>query len=153
MYMQSLKESMNEAAKIYGVEKTFYLTNGSTQGILTAILSFLKYNDSLVVTKNCHQSVYDAIKLATVQKPGYDNKPFVLEQKHIDRQKTIDRICFESLKNMGLEYYKFALTDRSFFKTVRGKMLKNKNFLNDFATLRADSVMKFDKAVLLKYRY
>ena len=99
------------------------------------------------------QSVYDAIKLATVQKPGYDNKPFVLEQKHIDRQKTIDKICFESLKNMGLEYYKFALTDRSFFKTVRGKMLKNKNFLNDFATLRADSVMKFDKAATKRGKY
>lgn len=63
----TIKESMARAAQIYEVEHTFYLTNGSTQGILTALLSFLEPNDLVLAVQNCHQSVFDAISLARAQ--------------------------------------------------------------------------------------
>ena len=74
----TIKESLDNAAKIYGVENTFYLTNGSTQGILTILLSILKYDDSILVLKNCHQSVFDAVSLAqanaVILEPEFDKE-------------------------------------------------------------------------------
>lgn len=72
----AIKESMEMAAKICGVEHTLYLTNGSTQGILTILLSFLKPGDTILVARNCHQSVYDGVSLAQAKalilEPEYD---------------------------------------------------------------------------------
>lgn len=60
----AIKNSLSKAAQLYGVANTFYLTNGSTQGILTILLSFLEYNDLIIVAENCHQAVFDGISLA-----------------------------------------------------------------------------------------
>ena len=74
----AIKESMERTAKLYEMEHSFYLTNGSTQGILTILLSFLKANDMILVAKNCHQSVFDAVSLAqarsVILEPAFDNE-------------------------------------------------------------------------------
>lgn len=65
-----IKEAFERAARIYGSHKSYYLVNGSTCGILAAIASVCRYGDSLIVARNCHKSVYNAIQLLNL-KPIY----------------------------------------------------------------------------------
>ena len=53
-----LKEAQKEAAALYGAEETFFLVNGSTCGILSAISAALQEGQRLLITRNCHKSVY-----------------------------------------------------------------------------------------------
>lgn len=56
-------KSMKHAAEVYGTKKTYYLVNGSTCGILTAISAAVRRNGKIIVARNCHKSVYHAIEL------------------------------------------------------------------------------------------
>lgn len=56
-----LKEAQERAAKLYGAEETCYLINGSTVGILSAIMGCTEKGDTVLVARNCHKSVYHAI--------------------------------------------------------------------------------------------
>lgn len=56
-------ESMKSTAKLYGAENTFYLINGSSAGLLTAISATTKRGNKVIVARNCHKSVYNAIYL------------------------------------------------------------------------------------------
>lgn len=73
-----IKKSLDRTAKIYEMEHSFYLTNGSTQGILSILLSFLKNDDLILIAKNCHQSVFDATELAqaryVILEPDFDEE-------------------------------------------------------------------------------
>lgn len=53
-----LKEFMEEAARIYGADQSFYLVNGSTCGILSAICGCTKRGGTILMARNCHKSVY-----------------------------------------------------------------------------------------------
>lgn len=53
-----LKELQDKAAKAYGAEESFYLVNGSTCGILSAISAAVPFGGELLITRNCHKSVY-----------------------------------------------------------------------------------------------
>ena len=64
-----LKESMERAAMLFGTRKSFYLVNGSTQGILSAICSQIKRNDKVICARNCHKSVFNGLILTA----GYVN--------------------------------------------------------------------------------
>ena len=60
----ALKKSQKKSAQIYGVKQTIYLTNGSTSGIITAVLSCVKSGDKVLVWENSHPSHKNAVKLA-----------------------------------------------------------------------------------------
>ena len=65
-----LKESMDSATSVFGGKGTFYSVNGSTGGILGAIRAITKTGDKVIVARNCHKSVYNAIELCLL-KPIY----------------------------------------------------------------------------------
>jgi len=65
-----LKDSMDAIAKLYGTKKTIFLVNGSTVGILSAIGGIHEAEDTVLVARNCHQSVYHGITLFKL-KPMY----------------------------------------------------------------------------------
>ena len=48
--------SQKKAAKIYGTKYTYYLTNGSTSGILASALASVKNNEKLLIWNKSHQS-------------------------------------------------------------------------------------------------
>lgn len=50
-------------SRFYGSVKSFLLVNGSTCGIMSAILSACDFGDKIIVARNCHKSVYNAIEL------------------------------------------------------------------------------------------
>lgn len=58
-----LKESMDRAAKIYGAKKTYYLVNGSTCGILSAVCAFAEQGGKILMARNCHKSAYHGLIL------------------------------------------------------------------------------------------
>lgn len=55
-----LKESMDKVAEIYGADKTYYLVNGSTGGILSAISGAVTEGGMLLMARNSHKSAYHA---------------------------------------------------------------------------------------------
>ncbi len=71
-----LKEAQERAARIYKAEETHFLVNGSTVGILSAILGVTRRGDKVLVARNCHKSVYNALELnelqATYVYPSFD---------------------------------------------------------------------------------
>lgn len=58
-----LEKAQKRAARLYGSEKTYYLINGSTCGILSAIFAGTKRGDKILVARNSHKSVYHGIYL------------------------------------------------------------------------------------------
>lgn len=58
-----LKEAQERAARLYGSKESFFLVNGSTCGILTAITAAFHRGDKVLVARNCHKAVYHAIEL------------------------------------------------------------------------------------------
>lgn len=58
-----LKEMQESAAAVFGAEETHFLINGSTVGILSAILGITNKNDTVLVARNCHKSVYHGIQM------------------------------------------------------------------------------------------
>lgn len=53
-----LKKSMDWAAKLYGADKTYYLINGGSCGILSAISATVSHGGTILMGRNCHKSAY-----------------------------------------------------------------------------------------------
>lgn len=58
-----LKDAMDEAAAIYGADRSWYLVNGSTCGILSAVFATTENGGKILTARNCHKAVYHAIYL------------------------------------------------------------------------------------------
>lgn len=52
-----------KAAQLYGAEESFYLVNGSTAGILSAVSCALPVGGRILMCRNCHKSAYHAAYL------------------------------------------------------------------------------------------
>lgn len=58
-----LRLAAEKAEKLFHSEHSYMLINGSTCGILSAIHATTKYNDSIIIARNCHKSVYNGCML------------------------------------------------------------------------------------------
>lgn len=58
-----IKKSLNEIAEVYGARESFMLVNGSTSGLMAAIFACCKRGDSILIARNCHKAVYNAITI------------------------------------------------------------------------------------------
>ena len=58
-----LRDSMKWAADVYGADQTYYMINGSTGGILAAVCGSVPRGGRILVSRNCHKSVYHGICL------------------------------------------------------------------------------------------
>ena len=58
-----IKNIENKAKRIYGSKRSFILVNGSTCGILAGIRSVINFGDKVLVARNSHKSVYNAIEI------------------------------------------------------------------------------------------
>lgn len=56
-------EVQNLAEKLYNVKKAFLLVNGATGGILSAVRAMTDRGDKVIVARNSHKSVYNALEL------------------------------------------------------------------------------------------
>lgn len=58
-----LLELQQKAAALYGAEESFYLVNGSTTGILSAVSAALPQGGHILMARNCHKCAYHAVYL------------------------------------------------------------------------------------------
>lgn len=55
-----LLEAQRRANRLYGADETFFLVNGSTCGVLAAVMTAAGPGDEILIARNCHKSVYHA---------------------------------------------------------------------------------------------
>lgn len=84
---------INEAQKLlsdfYKCKKSYFLVNGSTSGNLAMIFSTFNEGDKVIVERNCHRSIFNAIIMRKL-KPVYIknninktfNAPFSIDMEH-----------------------------------------------------------------------
>lgn len=74
----AILESEALLADLYGVEKSYFLVNGSTVGNLAMILAACSPKDVVLVQRNSHKSILNGLKMAGVQPifahPTYDDE-------------------------------------------------------------------------------
>lgn len=58
-----LLSSQQRAARVYRAEESFFLVNGGTAGILSAVSAVAQDGKNLLMARNCHKSVYNAVML------------------------------------------------------------------------------------------
>lgn len=61
-----LLEAQQRAARVYGAEESFYLVNGSTCGILSAVAAATRPGGSILMARNCHKAAYHAVLLGNL---------------------------------------------------------------------------------------
>lgn len=65
-------------ANLYKAKKSFFLVNGSTVGNLAMVMSFCSENDIVLVQRNCHKSIMNALRLAKARpiflEPEFDSQ-------------------------------------------------------------------------------
>ncbi len=62
-----IKNTQNKIAEIYGVKNSYMLVNGTTSGIISAILTATNPKDSILVQRDCHKSVFSAAILGDLR--------------------------------------------------------------------------------------
>ena len=62
-----IKNASDRAARLYGADKTLMLVNGSTAGILSAVCGATRRKGKIIVARNCHVSVYNALIMAQLE--------------------------------------------------------------------------------------
>ncbi len=65
-----IKETQELYTRLYGAKCSFLLVNGTTGGILASILSSVAQGKKLLMSRGCHKSVYNGVKLGNI-KPVY----------------------------------------------------------------------------------
>ena len=61
---ECIDEAQQLLADVYGVNKSYFLINGSTVGNLAMILSCCGEHDIVLLQRNCHKSIINGLKLA-----------------------------------------------------------------------------------------
>ena len=59
-----LREAMERTAAQWGADRTWYLVNGSTCGLLAGIRALARRGSEVLCARNCHKAVYHALELA-----------------------------------------------------------------------------------------
>lgn len=67
-----LQEAQERANRLYGAQETYYLVNGSTCGVLAAIMSVTQPGDEILMARNCHKAVYHAVIMQGLRPRYYD---------------------------------------------------------------------------------
>ncbi len=92
-----LKEAQERANRLYGAQETFYLVNGSTCGVLAAVLSVTQPQDEILIARNCHKAVYHAMIMQGLTPRYY--YPGIIREYGI-----YDGICAEEISALLKKY-------------------------------------------------
>jgi len=65
-----IKDGFKKAAQLFGAKESFYLINGSSSGILSAVCGATNRGDQIIIARNVHCSVINAVYLNEL-KPLY----------------------------------------------------------------------------------
>lgn len=65
-----LREIERKAELLYNAKRAFLLVNGATAGILASVRAVTTADDKVLIARNCHKSVYNAVELCSLNS-GY----------------------------------------------------------------------------------
>lgn len=69
-----LREAQERANRLYGADETFFLVNGSTGGILAAVMAAARPDEEILIARNCHRAVYHAALMQNLKVHYYQPK-------------------------------------------------------------------------------
>lgn len=58
-----LREAQERMAEVFGADRSYFLINGSTCGLLAAVSAAVPKGGKILIARNCHKAVYNAIYL------------------------------------------------------------------------------------------
>ncbi|MFD2923431.1 aminotransferase class I/II-fold pyridoxal phosphate-dependent enzyme [Halobacillus naozhouensis] len=59
-----IKEAQELASQFFESDNTYFLVNGTTSGILAAVMSVCRQGETVIVQRNCHKSILHGLELA-----------------------------------------------------------------------------------------
>ena len=65
-----LKDIQDRYAKLYDCKRSYLLINGTSGGLIAAILASVPAGKKLIMARNCHKSVFNALTLGNIE-PSY----------------------------------------------------------------------------------
>lgn len=106
-----LLEAQKRCAVLFGAEESFFLVNGSTSGILSAIMSVCKDGDEIAVARNCHKSVYSALVFSGA------NPVYIMPEK-IEDADFLGEISLEQVQKTVTEQTKAVILTSPTFEGI-----------------------------------
>ena len=94
-------DTMKKYKKLYGVRKSYLLVNGTSGGLVSAILSTVNRGEKIAIARNSHKSIFNAIVLGGLN-PVYIY-PDEIEENHIVGQISPDAVRKAFEKNKGIK--------------------------------------------------
>ncbi|MGI6765727.1 MAG: aminotransferase class I/II-fold pyridoxal phosphate-dependent enzyme [Lentihominibacter sp.] len=73
-----IMDAQKKYSRLYGVEHSYLLINGTSGGIIASILATVKPGRKLIMARNCHKSVFNALTLGHIQ-PVYAAPEYIEE--------------------------------------------------------------------------
>ncbi len=73
-----IMDAQKKYSGLYGVEHSYLLINGTSGGIIASILATVKPGRKLIMARNCHKSVFNALTLGHIQ-PVYAAPEYIEE--------------------------------------------------------------------------
>lgn len=88
-----LKELQENAARVFHAEETHYLINGSTVGLLSAVMGCTERGGRILMARNCHKSVYNAVYINELRPvyiyPEFSEETDLNGEIHVDQIKKL----------------------------------------------------------------
>ncbi len=121
----AIRKAENDLARLTGAKKGFILTGGSTLGIFAMLYAVSGKGNKIIIEKNSHKSVFNALKLFNIE-------PVFLPQKIVNGLSETDMRVIDELCDNGV--IGALLTSPDYFGRVRNikeaaLMLHKKNKL------------------------
>lgn len=85
-----IRETAEKYRALYGVKASYPLINGTSGGLIAAVLASVKKGSKLVMARNCHKSVFNALTLGGIE-PVYAY-PSMVEEYGISGKITPEEI-------------------------------------------------------------
>ncbi len=85
-----IAETMNRYKAMYGAKESYLLINGSSAGLIGAIMTVVPRGGKLIMARNCHKSVFNGVMMAGGQ-PVYA-QPELIEEYGISGEVTAAEI-------------------------------------------------------------
>ncbi|WP_026021946.1 aminotransferase class I/II-fold pyridoxal phosphate-dependent enzyme [Bacillus timonensis] len=93
----AILESERLLANLYGVQKSYFLVNGSTGGNLAMILAACSSQDTVLVQRNSHKSILNGLKMAGA-------RPVFLHPTYEEEVKVASFVSFKTVKEAFSSY-------------------------------------------------
>ncbi len=62
-----IRRAQEDYARLYGVKNSYLLVNGTSGGIIAALLASVPQGKKLIMARNCHKSVFNALVLGGIE--------------------------------------------------------------------------------------